>query len=144
MRLMRLMRPRKQEKGFTFTEMMMMSVIVGLLSAAAFASYQSQIKKTRSADAMSDLVKLMQQQERFFQNNQTYTTDLADLGEASASIQSDQSYYNIAAGLCSGGLSIERCVQITASPVGDQAGEPWMSLNSRGVRDSAVGESAWN
>lgn len=133
----------KKEKGFTFTEMMMISVIVGLLSAAAFASYQSQIKKTRSADAMSDLIKLMQQQERFFQNNQTYTTDLTDLGQASAAIQSGQSYYNIAAGLCSG-YELERCVEIMATPTGDQAGEPWISLNSRGVRDSEIGESAWN
>ena len=53
-------------RGFTLIELMIVVVIVGILAAIAYPSYQNQVKQTRRSDAQVALATIANQQERYF------------------------------------------------------------------------------
>ena len=56
----------KKQNGFTLIELMIVVAIIGVLSAIAYPSYQSYMKKSARADAKVGLTKLADKQERFY------------------------------------------------------------------------------
>lgn len=55
-----------RSQGFTLIELMIVVVIVGILAAVAYPSYQEQIRQARRADAQTSLLELAQFMERFY------------------------------------------------------------------------------
>lgn len=80
----------KKQNGFTLIELMIVVAIIGILSAIAYPSYQSYMKKSARADAKVGLSKLADKQERFYLQNNTYTATIADLN---TSTTSEEGYY---------------------------------------------------
>lgn len=60
--------------GFTLIELMIVVAVIGILAAIAYPSYQDSIRKARRADAKSALLDAAQRQERFFTENNQYTS----------------------------------------------------------------------
>jgi type IV pilus assembly protein PilE len=83
--------PRKAG-GFTLIELMIVVVIIGILAAIAFPSYQDYVRKSRRSDASIAINRVIQAQERWRANNVNYGT-LTNLG---LSTTSDNGYYSIA------------------------------------------------
>lgn len=136
---LRAIKKRRLQKGFTLIELMIVISILGIVAALAYPSYAESVRETRRSDGMAELMQLMQQQERFFQNNRSYTIDFTELGYASASVESKNNMYTISAAACGG--DIARCVQLTATPKDAMAGDGTIALDSRGQR-SATGNAA--
>ena len=67
-------------KGFSLVELMVVLAIIGVLSAIAYPSYDSYMKKSRRADAKIALQAMADKQERFYLQNNTYTTNTANVG----------------------------------------------------------------
>ena len=63
------------QKGFTLLELMIVTVVIGILAAIAIPSYQSYMIKTRRATAASCLLEMSQLLERFHTVNLSYATD---------------------------------------------------------------------
>ena len=61
-------------KGFSLIEVVVAMVIVSILASIAYPSYVSQLRKSRRAEATTELVSLAQAQERFFSRFRTYTS----------------------------------------------------------------------
>ena len=59
--------------GFTLIELMIVVAIVAILAAIAVPAYNEQVRKTRRAQARSDVMALVQALERFHTANNTYT-----------------------------------------------------------------------
>lgn len=114
---------------------MLVIVIIAIIGTLAFPTYQSHTIRARSADAKVKLLEIMQEQRKFFTNNNTYTTDLiADLGYIDAGagkVASDQGLFLISAATCGGGETIAQCVILSAAPQGNQAGTVTLTYNSR-------------
>jgi type IV pilus assembly protein PilE len=70
----RLAKPR----GFTLIELMIVVVIVSVLAAIAFPSFQGQIRKSRRADAVATLSQIQQAQERFRANCPCYAHSITN------------------------------------------------------------------
>lgn len=77
-------------KGFSLVELMIVLVIMGILSALAYPSYQSRVRKAKRSDAKEALLRIQLAQEKWRVSDTDYAT-LAELGNPST----DGGYYTI-------------------------------------------------
>lgn len=124
----------KRSSGFTLVEVLIVIAIIGTLAAIAYPSYSTHALKTRRSDGQAKLMEVMQAQERNYTVNQTYVTDLTQLGYA-AGLESDEGYYTISAAACGGGIT--RCVALTATAQGGQVSDGNLTLDSIGNKTPA-------
>jgi type IV pilus assembly protein PilE len=88
----------RPSRGFTLTEVMIVVVIIGVLAAIAWPSYQAQVRESKRSDAHNALTTIAAQQERFFSDNNAYTADLQNLGYNSATnVPTPEGYYVVTA-----------------------------------------------
>lgn len=134
-------------RGFTLVELMIVVVIIAILVGIAYPLYTEQVRKAHRADGKSALMEIMQAEERYRTTEFTYTTDLdGDLGYSSDPVESDESYYQVAAAACAGDIRV--CVQLTATPINAQSGDKCgnLTLDSRGNKGrsgSAPMDQCW-
>lgn len=65
-----------KQSGFTLIEMMIVVAIAGILAAISYPSYRDYVERAGRADGKAKLLEIMQAQERFYSQNQTYTANL--------------------------------------------------------------------
>jgi len=66
-------------KGFTLIELMIVVAVVAILAAIALPAYQEQVRKSRRAQARSDLAEIVQGLERSFTVNRSYDSSVYSL-----------------------------------------------------------------
>lgn len=72
-----------RESAFTLIEMMTVLLIVAVLSVFAYPSYREARLKSARAEGRSALLRLMQQQERFYTEHRRYRLASDENGDAS-------------------------------------------------------------
>ncbi len=126
---------RRDSAGFTLIELMIAVAVVAIIVAIAVPAYQEQVTKGRRIDGMQTLTDLMSRQERYYSNNNSYTTDLTLLGltdtDGDGLLESPDEFYIITAATCDAVTPLTSCVELTATPQGGQAGDGPLTLNSR-------------
>lgn len=110
---------RKSNIGMTLIELMIVVVILGILAAIAYPSYQQHVMDTRRASAQACLVEQAQYFERYFTSNMSYEGAVGDDGEnwPSFGCTADTTgFYQF-----SPGTPGTRTFTLTATPQGPQA-----------------------
>ena len=126
-------------RGFTLIELMIAVVILGILSAVAFPSYQHYMREGKRTEAIKTLQTILDGQERFYLRNDTYTTTLGSGGlglNVNASDQVVTDDYTISARTCTdtsgNAMPLTLCIEMLADATGNQAQDGDIILNSMG------------
>lgn len=118
-----------RNRGFTLIELMIVVVVVGILAAIAYPSYQNSVRKSRRADAHAAISALQQAQERLRGSCRFYAQEIAGANVCGAdaantdvlgSTSSPEQFYtlSIKAGTATGNAYV-----IEADPTGAQASD---------------------
>lgn len=102
---------RKAQGGFTLLEVMIVVVIVGILAAIAFPSYDEYVKRGKRAEGQAVLNEAAARQERYFAQNNAYITAAADIGKlgmktSGDAVVSETSLYQLEVGGNGGGYTL--------------------------------------
>ncbi len=138
-------------QGFTLIEVAITLCLVGILSAIAYPGYQAIRGKVRRTEAHIALLHVMQQQERYHTQYNTYQPFSAGEDEKRfkwySGEEPSRSAYQIHASSCGDG-SLHHCVMLSAIPGGPYVDQSFhdpfcgtLILNSDGEK-SAAGKSA--
>ena len=123
----------KRMRGVTLIELMTVITIIGILAGIAYPGYVEQARRGRRAAGIAMLQNVLQQSERFYSENNTYTTTLTDLGYPAGAVYSERGTHTI--GLAVGPTGdIRTSVTVTATPVAPDAKCNVLSLSSNMAR----------
>ena len=122
-------------------ELMIVIAIVGILTAVALPAYQESRLSAGRADGKNALMEVVSNQERFYSNNFTYSTNAKPLSNpVQATVTSDDGMYVVSVAACGGG-AIANCFVATATPQGNQVNDSCgnLTVTNTGVRAAAGG-----
>jgi type IV pilus assembly protein PilA len=105
---------KRDEKGFTLIELMIVIAIIGILAAIAIPQFNAYRQRSYNAAAVGDLRNAITSQEAYFVDNDTYSTAVANLQGANYGL------------ILSGGVALS----VTA---GTTSGYTMTSRNGRGT-----------
>ncbi len=127
---------RKQLRGITLIELMVVVAIIAILAAIAVPSYQNYVRESRRGVAQAQMTELAAVLERFFSDNNTYVG--FPLGDAAGNMFPDhmpidaphanRSYDTQLQGVTATGYTIR------VDPTGSQTGDGFMTLTSTGAK----------
>ena len=80
-------------RGFTLTELMVTLVVLAIIVAVAFPSYQEHLRKGRRAAAQSFLVDVASRQQQFMMDARTYAVGTTGLTRLNMNVPADVSRY---------------------------------------------------
>ena len=127
---------RKQNRGFTLIELMIVVAIIGILAGVGYPAYTDAVKKGNRADGINSLLKLAGMMEEYYMNNDTYAN--ATIGNTIGSTSSSDGLYT---------LSISQkedfYYMIKAAPVNSDPDCGNLFLDSTGKKTSQAGTSCW-
>jgi len=118
----------------------MVLIVLSILVILAYPSYQAQMTETRRTDGQRILLEIMNEQQKFYSRNSTYTTNLVAVDRTvglgyqdpngDGTVPSDKNFYLVSAQACPA-FNITQCVVLTAVPQGGQLGDGNLTYNSR-------------
>lgn len=76
---------RRYIRGVSLMELLIVVVIVGILSVIAYPNYVQYSARAKRTEAKAALLQIATNQERHYLQNNTYTTDMTELGFSAAS-----------------------------------------------------------
>lgn len=136
--------------GFTLIELLLCITIISVLLMVGLPSYRAQTIAVGRAEAKTELLRLVAEQERYFSLYNTYVDDASPLSVPSVSGRSRQTVtglYSLSVSAC-GDTPLSGCFIATAQAQGAQLQDTCISFSvgSRGTRSSisnAKDENCW-
>lgn len=129
---------RKYMRGVTLLELMIVVVIIGILTAIAYPSYRQYAAKAKRNEAKAALLQIATLQERHYLQNNTYTTDMTNLGFGTAGNHltntgsyivdvafADANTFNASAAYQKADDEVNKCASFTIDGAGTKGSTPY-------------------
>ncbi|WP_198971147.1 type IV pilin protein [Xylophilus sp. ASV27] len=133
---------RPPQRGFTLIELMIVAAIVAILASIAYPSYKDSVLKGRRAQARTALMEVLQQEERYMTQNNTYLEfdSSSTVFKTFSGDNNSSPAYDLSAQKCdapSGGVQpdIRDCVRILATPRQPDPEVNILRVTSTGIKD---------
>ena len=137
------MQIRRNMRGITLIELMVVVVIVGILAAIAYPNYQEFTARAKRNEARAALLRLATNQERFYLNNNTFTADLTQIVFSSSPFTTETGYYVVSVTSATpsnfsatatyqhGGSEASKCLTFTIDGRGQKTSGPYTDCWTR-------------
>jgi len=86
---------RRYVRGITLMELMIVVVIIGILAALSYPNYREFVARAKRTEARAALLKIATNQEKHYLQNNTFTSDLTDLGFGTDPYTTDSGTYSV-------------------------------------------------
>jgi len=122
--------------GITLVELLVVLAVVSILVVLAYPNYQAQMTENRRTDGQRILLEIMNEQQKFYSRNSTYTANLVAGGlnypdpNGDGTVPSENDFYFVSAQACPT-FNITECVVLTAVAQGGQVVDGDLTYNSR-------------
>jgi type IV pilus assembly protein PilE len=133
---------RKYMRGVTLTELMIVVVIIGILTAVAYPSYRQYAAKAKRNEAKSALLQIATLQERHYLQNNEYTADMTNLGfPVSDNFLTDSKSYIVDVTAASASAFSATATYQKADKEADKCAS--FSINGTGSKTSTPNDDCW-
>ena len=132
---------RNRQHGFTLIEVMIVVAILGIIVAIGYPAYTDQVRKSRRAEGMGELLELADRMERFYSDQGTYVG--ASLGSAATNIYpttSAKGYYTLS---IASQTATDFSVSVTPTSKGGQNKDKCGTFTMTGQGVKTVSNSAY-
>jgi type IV pilus assembly protein PilE len=130
--------------GFTLIEVMIVVVVIGILAAVAWPSYQDHVRKSNRAAAQQLMLDIASRQEQYLLDARNYTATLGTSAGLNLSPQGwnctgtitkcTNSFYEITVAVTAAAANVPPAHTITATAIGSQATDGNLTLNNVGQK----------
>ncbi len=124
--------------GFNLIELMTVILILGILISIGVPTYRNYVMRAQRSEAKTTLMRVQAQEEKFYLQNNTYTTDANTAPPVGLGIPaSENRYYNIGIVADAGGLTIGFSATASVAAGSPQASDDdcaFFRINQQGVR----------
>jgi type IV pilus assembly protein PilE len=133
-------RTHSDMRGVTLVELLVVIVIIGILASIAVPSYRNYLLRAQRSDATAALLRMAAAQEKFYLQNNTYTTDVTPTGlnlVAATPLNSEHGWYQITVAAGASGLTVDYVATATALAAGPQIKDTpcrTFTINQNGLR----------
>jgi len=124
------MHMHSKASGFTLIELMIVVAIIAILTGIGYPSYQNHMRQTRRTDAYTALARIADLQERFYLQNRTYSTDIAQLGGANSA----EGYYTLSVTAADNNTYTLQADAVAGGPQASDSACTTMNLNQAGTK----------
>jgi type IV pilus assembly protein PilE len=129
-----VIKKRLNQHGFTLIELLITVAIIGILAAIAYPSYTQYMIRANRAAAQAEMMDIANRQQQFLLTNRSYA-DITTLEASGYGLPSEvSSKYSYAIVVGAGTVP---SYTLTFTPIGTQASDGNLVINSEGVKTPA-------
>ena len=128
--------------GVSLLELLIVLVIISILAVIAYPSYREYAVRAKRSEAKAALLQIATNEERFYLQNEAFTTDMRNLGfSAAGNVLSDSGSYVVNVNTADAGNFTARA---TYQKAGSEAGKcSWFQIDALGARTSGPAADCW-